>query len=356
MANSIGTRIRNALWKGKHLARAVRENLDTRERPWIRARNRHKTILDYDPINIFVEPTNICDLRCPMCPTGAGLTASKKGFLDASILAKILGELRHTPRTFGLWLAGEPLLHPQIVELIRMCAQKGVRPSLHTNATRLTPELAEQMIKAGLGEISFSFDGRTIEEYETLRKGAHFSAVLNNIQDFLRIKQQLGSPLPRVVIQNIEPYERGRHQRIPLHENVHELRQQFSGLPVDEFRTILAHSWSGVMENMQYVAPGHRKGRRWVCAVPYTDLTVNWRGEAVTCCGDFDAANVLGDVTKETIYELWNNERFQRFRAAMHTREIEYFPLCGQCERIWADPNSLDYSLRLELLRYMLRF
>jgi MoaA/NifB/PqqE/SkfB family radical SAM enzyme len=355
MATYVGTKLRNAVWKVRQFAGALRKNVRTTDRPWIRARNRRETVLNYGPVNIFIDPTNVCNLKCPMCPTGAGLSKSEKGFLDPAVLQKLVSELRHKPQTFGLWLAGEPLLHPHIEELIGICVHHGVEAAIHTNATKLTPEMAERIINAGLYEISFSFDGRSVEEYETLRKGADFHKVLENVRTFLKIKQARSSPLPRVIIQNIEPFEEGRHKRVPLCEKRETLEDRFKGLPVDEFKTILAHAWSGVMEGYTYVAPSHRKGKRWVCDVPYRDVTFNWKGEAVTCCGDLDNANILGDIKKENLYELWNNKSFQRFRAAMHGNEIEQFPLCKECERIWADPHPLDYELRLEMLRYKLK-
>lgn len=355
MANYFKTKLRNALWKAQHFTRAVKKNVKDRDRSWVKARNRRKTVLDYGPINIFVDPTNVCNLKCPMCPTGAGLIKSEKGFLDHAVLIKIVSELKHTPKTFGLWLAGEPLLHPQIDGLIRICAQHGVKATVHTNATKLTAEMSEKIINAGLYEISFSFDGRTVQEYEMLRTGADFFKVVENIRTFLRMKQKRCSPLPRAIVQNIEAYEKGRHNRRPLYEKRDLLEEKFRDLPVDEFKTILAHAWSGVMDGTEYVSPTHCKGKRWVCDVPYRDLTFNWKGEAVTCCGDLDNANILGDIKKENLYELWNNGNFQRFRAAMHRKEIEKFALCKDCERIWADPHPLDYELRLEMLRYKLR-
>ena len=33
------------------------------------------------PLTLMVEPTNICNLKCPLCPTGAGLVKRQKGFL-----------------------------------------------------------------------------------------------------------------------------------------------------------------------------------------------------------------------------------------------------------------------------------
>lgn len=355
MLSLIKKKYKNAKWKWYWLKTAIRKNIYTKDQKYLIARNKRKLILNYGPVNIFIEPTNLCNLKCPMCPTGAGTTKSKKGFLEITILEKVARELKHKPQTFGLWLSGEPLLHFQIVEMIEICKKFNINCTIHTNAVRLLPELSEKLINAGLYEISFSFDGRTKDEYEIMRKGADYNSIMNNIKYFLEIKKYQNLTIPRVIIQNIERYEEGKHQRLPVYDNLNNLKQHFNGLPVDEFKTILAHSWSGSLIN-EYVSPPHTKGIRWVCIVPYRDLTINWRGEAVTCCGDFDNANILGDIKNENLYDLWNNKNFQRFRAAMHSKEIEKYPLCQNCELIWTDPHPLDYTLRVEILRYKLRF
>ena len=353
----ITKKYKNAIWKAGLFRNAFKKACLTGDQPWIHARNARKTVLKYGPPYIFIDPTNICNLKCPMCPTGLGILKTEKGFLDPDVLLKLLKDLQHTPVQFGLWLAGEPLLHPQIDTLVAMCTQHGTPPTIYTNATRLSSELSEKIIHAGLRECTFSFYGRSIEEFETLRKGANYEKVVENIRSFLKIKQQHGSKYPLVTVQNIEPYEEGRHHRLPLHEKTDQIHKQFEGLPVDNYRTLLAHSFGGILDDNKYVAPSRLVGKPWACEVPYRDLTLNWKGEAVTCCGDLDDALILGDIKKENLYELWNNRNFQNFRAAMHNRKIEHYPLCKTCERIWVDtPHPLDYALRLEILRYRLHF
>jgi len=95
---------------------------------------------------------------------------------------------------------------------------------------------------------------------------------------------------------------------------------------------------------------------RVACRAPYTDLVIAWNGDALTCCGDLDAQDVLGNLYREELYALWNNPNFRRLRRTMHTPDILRHPLCGTCERLWANAHPLDYQLRLEILRYRLRF
>ncbi len=378
----------NAWWLAGHFRRSLRRTWF--EAPeWRRAMNRRLESLPYGPLHIFLEAASPCNLRCPMCPTGAGKVSRPPGFLKPDLVEKLIADLRnapdvhapdgYAPEYVGLWLAGEPLLNRRLPEIIRLLADAGVVTRLHTNATLLTEDVSHRLIESGLSWISFSFDGPDPQTYARMRVGGDYEKTLANIRAFLRIKAEMGAQrgggrggsgvggsgsnaavrsLPYVVIQVLEPFEGGGVSRPGLPRPVAEsARRPFEGLPVDEFLPIQAHAWSGQLDEGPGVFPNQKRvGRRTACYIPYTDLTLAWNGDAVTCCGDLNAANVLGNLYRENLFDLWNNEHFRRLRRQMHTPEIESRPLCGECERIWTQPHPLDFELRLQELRYKLRF
>ncbi|MFP4579741.1 MAG: radical SAM/SPASM domain-containing protein [Candidatus Sumerlaeia bacterium] len=345
-----------ATWKYKRFTHAFRKVFLQAPR-WMRACNRRLEVLDYGPISIFLETASGCNLHCPMCPTGVGTVQRKHGFMSTDLARKLVAEIEHQPLQVGTWLGGEPLLHPDIVEIVRILADAGLLVSMHTNATLLNEEMSEALIDAGLGYISFSFDGADAAQYEKLRRGADFNKTLKNVRDFLRVKQEKSLERPWVTIQTVQDYlgEEVHPYGVEL-ETPAEIRQLFAGLPVDEFKCIIAFGWPALLDDSPIVAPNHaHEGTRMACWIPYTDMVIAWDGRVVSCCGDLDALGVLGDFNRENLYELWNNENFQAFRRSMHTNEVETHPLCGKCERIWALPHRLDYELRLSLLRYRLK-
>ncbi|MBX7244685.1 MAG: SPASM domain-containing protein, partial [Candidatus Sumerlaeaceae bacterium] len=266
---------------------------------------------------------------------------------------------RHEPIQFGFWLAGEPVLHPEIVELVSIASSYGIKPAMHSNATKMTRPLAEGLIKAGLHWLSFSFDGDNKEDYERLRTPAKYEDTIEKIRMFLRVREELGSKTPHVVIQNVVEYRGPEvHPRgAPVMADAN-FRRQFDGTGVNEFKAILAHSWSGQLDGYGGVAPNIKDtGQRWICIIPFRDMTISYNGDIVSCCGDLDGTNVIDNVVGKDFYEVWNGKGFQKFRNAMLTDEIERWPLCGDCERIWTtDPHPNDFPLKYEMLRYKLRF
>jgi MoaA/NifB/PqqE/SkfB family radical SAM enzyme len=64
------------------------------------------------PRILMIEPTNECNLRCPLCPTGAGTLRRPKGFMALELYRSILAELDGALERLMLYNYGEPFLHP----------------------------------------------------------------------------------------------------------------------------------------------------------------------------------------------------------------------------------------------------
>jgi MoaA/NifB/PqqE/SkfB family radical SAM enzyme len=128
------------------------------------------------PVHVEVDPTSQCNLRCPMCHQSK--LAMGRFRLSAADLDVLIDRL---PYVDSLMIAGlgEPLLSPQLEPLLVQAARFGCRTHVFTNG---------QLIHRRLGalrrvdRISVSFDGATRETFETLRRGASFQRVVDNIR------------------------------------------------------------------------------------------------------------------------------------------------------------------------------
>ncbi len=133
---------------------------------------------------LYIEPTNQCNLGCRTCirntwnePMGKMSTetfqAIIKGLRSFSIPPKVF---------FGGF--GEPLMHPELINMIEQVKILGASVELITNGTLLTPELSKEMIRVGPDVIWVSIDGACPESYNDIRSGAALPQVLNNLQRF----------------------------------------------------------------------------------------------------------------------------------------------------------------------------
>ncbi|MBI1745892.1 MAG: radical SAM protein [Acidobacteria bacterium] len=148
-----------------------------------------RAIVRGKPIDLTIETTTKCNLRCPMCTPEALIPAEKD--MDLPLFKKIIDEGQKYVEIVAPMYLGEPLLNPQIYDLIKYCKQRGLRVLLSTNATTLNKKTTEALLDTGLDYLSRSFDGASRQTFEQYRLGADFDKVKNNIIKFLKTKADL---------------------------------------------------------------------------------------------------------------------------------------------------------------------
>jgi radical SAM protein with 4Fe4S-binding SPASM domain len=108
---------------------------------------------------IYVEITNICNLRCDFC---AG-TTRRPASMDPAFFEQVIRQIAPLTGQFCLHVLGEPLLHPHFGTIMDLCADAGVQVNLTTNAT-LLPEKSDLLLQnRALRQINFSM--------QSLRRG-----------------------------------------------------------------------------------------------------------------------------------------------------------------------------------------
>src|SRR5881396_380104 len=161
---------------------------------------RHKTVLAGGPIEITLESTAKCNLYCPMCPRHIYTFDNEN--MDLELYKKIVEDCKQYVEFVWPYGIGEPMIHPNIFEMIRITREAGIRTGMSTNATLMDERRADQLLDCGLDYVILAFDGATKETYEKYRVGATFEKTLDNIQNFLKKKQSRGSKL-HVVVQMV---------------------------------------------------------------------------------------------------------------------------------------------------------
>lgn len=158
---------------------------------------------------LVIESTSRCNLKCEMCPRNS--FKQTPGDIDLELFKKISKYFK-SGMDINLAGWGEPLLHTDLMEMIRIAKTKNARVGFTTNATLLDSETSKKLIKSKLDFIDFSIDGATPETYEQIRKGAKFYNVINNIKNFIEIKESLESKTPSTSI-----------TFVMMKRNIHEL-------------------------------------------------------------------------------------------------------------------------------------
>jgi hypothetical protein len=104
-----------------------------------------------------LEPTSACNLACDGCYR-ENLAASHKPLDRIREEIDVFARLRNAD---GISVAGgDPLMHPEIVEIVRMIAGRGIKPIINTNGAKLTKELLRDLKDAGAMGFTFHIDSK----------------------------------------------------------------------------------------------------------------------------------------------------------------------------------------------------
>lgn len=290
-------------------------------------------ILPYLPNALWIEPTNICNLKCIMCPNSI-VSQKNPGFMELELFRKIIDEAKDFVSYAVLCISGESLLNKDFPEMVKYAKEKGIHTYLSTNCTVLTPELSRRILKAGLDWINFSFDGCTKEIYEKVRVNAKFEESLRNVIDFLKIKKELVLKTQaelQILIMNDEGLKNYK-------ENISRFLLNFSGLPLNSIQLRRPSTWGKFFLNSDKFGARKLSKRFSPCSYLWSSLHILWDGRIVACTSDFFAENVLGKFPEKSLREIWNDVPMRNFRKAMISNNYLHFNKnCQMCDSLWEE-------------------
>jgi len=108
-----------------------------------------------DNVISWLEPTKECNIYCDGCYS-ANAKGSHKTLAEVRRDVDVFERFR---RTDAMSIAGgDPLVHPEIVEVVRMVSERGLKPVVNTNGHGLTPGLLRELKRAGVAGFTFHVD------------------------------------------------------------------------------------------------------------------------------------------------------------------------------------------------------
>lgn len=297
-----------------------------------------KEIVDAPPWLQNIELTNRCPLKCVMCPRTESMTRAQ-GLMDFQLFCSTIDQLsrdapKHVTRNNLLWLHhfGESLEHPQFADFVNYAAHKRLRPAVSINPIMLTPPIAERVLSSHLDTMLVSLDGHDNQTFQTIRglKNAYDKSK-ENLLVFLKLKQERRWEC-RVFFSMIN---------FSLNaESLDRVRQFWLSQPgIADFQSKPFTSFNGDSDKIVQLGRDLKKKRRKpfvVCDLPWTKMTVTWDGDVVPCCYDYDKKYVLGNLRKNSLWEIWNGPAMRALRTEFNSNDVTN-SLCRNCEALRGD-------------------
>lgn len=321
------------------------------------------------PRELQVEVTGACNLACTMCLVRYRPKIGRRsGAMCFHTFREIVDALPELDK-LTLQGLGEPLLAPDLLQMVEYAAARGVRVGFNTNGTFLTPAVSERLIGAELDWLHVSLDGATAETYESIRDGGDFGLVTANLRALVEARRSLASTKPfvqlvfvamrrnlhelpalvrlaadwgvdAVWVQNLshsfgDTDPSGSYSEIRTFAEREALWRAPDGRMERVFRDAAAVAGElGVelrLPRLAQPASSSRAAGTAGCHWPFESAYVTHDGKVQPCCMVMGADRaVLGRVGEASFGEVWRGDAYRRFRSALLT-EDQPPDVCAGC-------------------------
>jgi len=150
----------------------------------------HGTTSGSGPVVVW-NSTRTCNLKCIHCYMDSD-AQKYEGELTTEEARRFIDDLAEFKVPVLLFSGGEPLIRPDFFELAEYTVSKGIRCTLSTNGTLITPEVAQRIKDIGIGYVGISLDGlEEVNDKFRGRRGA-FKATMEGIQNCVSVNQRVG--------------------------------------------------------------------------------------------------------------------------------------------------------------------
>lgn len=333
---------------------------------------RRNAVPESEPVCLYLETTNRCNLLCTTCPrTYAELEPPADMSWD--LFKSIVDQIPALQRAV-LHGVGEPMLVKNLPRMVRYLKDRGTYVLFNTNGTVLNERNGRALIEAELDELRVSLDAANAASFRAIRGKDYFNRILKNVRAFRALQEREGHEKPRVsawltglretieelpefvkVAAEIGVREVYLQRLVFFNENAigHARPDQalYEQMTRDESELIEQASALARSLGMTFSAsgaasePGMSLKREtdaspWsLCRRPWTVMYFTANGRALPCCiAPFSQRGyenyTLGDATQQSLREIWNGPAYREFRDALLSNQPP--AACANCGLRWS--------------------
>ena len=287
------------------------------------------------PVHVSIEPTNVCNARCPVCETGNGSMERRPGMLDLAAFRTLIDNIAPHASVLMYYFMGEPFLNKHAYEMIRYARDAGIYVETCTNGDYVD---AKGVVYSDLNEINFQIGGMTPETHAIYRIRSDLPTVQRNLNAL--IEERRKNPKSNLQI---------NAGFIVMKHNEHEVDtflQWARDVGVDQANVIdpcvrnVVEGHALLPTDRKYWFYDEEAFERGIlrpkqvlhneCTWVWNSIMINWDGSVVPCCRDPHGHHVLGNAFETPLSEIWNGKSATDFRKRIATDQGSV-EICSQC-------------------------
>ena len=327
-------------------------------------------IAEQEPVCLYLETTNRCNLLCETCPRTFEDLESPAD-MSWQLFTHIVDQFPRIARVV-LHGVGEPMMVKTLPRMVRYLKDRGTYVLFNTNGTLLTERKGRELIAAGLDELRVSLDAAEPRAFLAVRGKDMFARIVRNVRHFTALQRAEGIERPLVslwltglkeTIGQLPDFVRLAHEigvaEIHLQRLVFMPQEQglaraqsalFEKLEGDEPSRLAEAARLAETLGVSFNASGatepnaslerSTEDQPWsLCRRPWTLMYFTAHGRAIPCCiAPFSMRGydgfTLGDATQQSLRQIWNGPRYQDFRRALLSDSPP--EACASCGVRWS--------------------
>lgn len=296
-------------------------------------------LLQLKPLSIPIEASNYCNLHCITCPTAHSMKRAR-GNMTMNTFKTFLNQINWKVERLNWTFAGEPLMNPDIFDMINLAFEKGIKSKVDTNGM-LLDRFIDQCINSNLYWINIAFEMPNKYGMQ-FRVGYDFNKVLKSIDQLCKKRADGKLKYPIISLNClVHRYnEFQMNEAFKLGKEVGADILSFKSLNMDPSSTKSDQEFEEIAEkwlpsNPEFLRYTKKEGR-WVvaqhtttvCYPAMSDIVILWNGDVVMCCFDYNGDFVVGNIHDNSLSSIWKNQRYNKLRRAAIKRVL---PICKRC-------------------------
>jgi len=300
---------------------------------------------------MHLESTNNCNARCYFCPRE--ILTRGHGYMDVKLFEKAVDEIGiYGVKRLTLHLMGEPLLHPEIFNMVAYAKTKEKirKVDFSSNGALLNEKNIAGVINSGLDVINVDMDGATAKTYEEARVGLKFEVVVQNLKNLIEAVHASEHQKPFIKLQVIQTP--AIQAEMDLFWDI--WNPVLEGKDCVEVYLKKYEWWSGAKpDDVQSDADWGKKSPLYVripCGMLERQMNVFWNGEVNHCCLDTNGDLKIGDFREQSLYEIWHGKAANKLRSLVRDGSYGKIHPCNGCIRSPAKRYFSSEDLSLEPL------
>lgn len=294
------------------------------------------TVVPLDtPYVLFLDPCGACNFRCLFCPCNNSdfKKAERHARMDMKLFHKILDDIEKFPeqiKVINLYGFGEPLLHPQYIQMIKEIKERNLCRELRctTNGFLLTQELNCNLVQAGIDMVRISVEALTEQDYKDIcGVDIDLEKFIRNIEDLYHVSRGTNTKVSVKTLNVALADENDANRFYDMFEKISDYTYiQDTTQAWSEFEAYVPEG------NYEAGNIGDMKDEDKICSFALTNMAIHSNGSVGVCPQDWKFATEYGNVRNSSLVELWNSEKLRGFRIAHLSGNRRKIPYCKDCD------------------------